>query len=935
MVEETYRYLSALIAPHDQIALFLTLIAILIVGGWVVAQLTVAQHSNYLRGASSDFETDDMHEARHGFHNASAYNSGVHRSLEKKKNSKVRRLKNKTSAFEGRHMGRSSFSEIDVDRQLVLDSFLGDLYGRVGEQVLGLMKSGFKGQRALQIFTGLNAHDRVAERAREKAFHAGKEPQSVKVHKHKKVQKCKTSYTVTIEGEVTGCGVQLKFFPQGPLYLNDTDDDAEDERSDHFVRSGNGHSSRYSPEDGKRRSQALSYECCDFPLFELKGLTSGFQGEQRTLLLAAMAGLMSRGCGISGQFVNAGQLLKWGKRLDQALHGIRLTQKELHAEMLVVAAWCYFVAGVLKLDAEPLKRALALFKQIDDEFWHQRELTEWAGIKSNESMAAITLALIEEDKPGGEPSAYYRHVQKTAYEAMRSFRRDNFPHNWGKLMCKLALAYGSLDGAHEEGPFAEGLLKGKGLTVSGRVIADGVIQERALDGGAVIPKDYRAIEEGLDQAIDYWRARGQDDAICEAYYAKGKLAQNTAKRHMGVQDWERAENALLAALALSTEDMFGVVHRRPVIRFELGRLYLGWGTRFGEAELLEKAIHQFTVLLDRHSLVSHNIYAEAERALAQCYLNFGGITNKTEHLKRAIGAYQYLLSKRTTDIRRVEFERALCVANARLALKKRNRAAIKRAITGISAVIGQKNQLWPSRDVLLRLRARLRELLFTLEGDDIALDRAIKDRRELMAAASEGLKDLRWAVEVGDLVGLLSRRQYKLDGQMQDFNEAHYLLEKAIAICENNPTDQEVRYQNLDIPHIKASLHLKLAKLLATFARVQFDEPALQEAVGSYEQFLELTPRSVNPLERAHVLNDVGQIMMDLSEHYGHHEGLHRAVKCFAEAHDIYLEAEYIDLSNRMRRFLENAQAAILAYDVPFEEPPHSDIPIKLSLHRI
>lgn len=926
MVEQTYRYLSALIAPHDQIALFLTLIAILIVGGWVVAQLTAAPRRSYLHGTSSQFETDDMNET----HSGSPDSVRINRSRN------ASRLKNKTGAFEGRHMGRSTFSEIDVDRQLVLDPFQGDVYGRVGEQILGLMKSGFKGHRALEIFTGFNAHERVAEREREKVLHASK------VRDAGSGKSSKPPYTVTIEGEVTGCGVQLKFFPQGPLYLNETVADGDTERSDLYGHSGKGFVAKGGHANDKRRVHALSYECCDFPLFELKGLTTGFQGEQRTLLLAVMAGLMSRGCGISGQFVNARQLLKWGKSLDQSLDGIRLTQKELHAEMLVVAAWCYFVAGVLKLNEAPLKRALALFRQIDDEFWHQRELTEWAGIKSNESMAAITLALIEEDKPGGEPSAYYRHVQKTAYQAMRSFRRDNFPHNWGKLMCKLALAYGSLEGTHDEGSVAEGFLTGQGAgrthagpDISGRVIADGVIQERALDGGAVIPKDYRAIEEGLDQAIEYWRTQGQDDAICEAYYAKGKLAQNTAKRHMGVQDWERAENALLAALALSTEDMFGVVHRRPVIRFELGQLYLGWGTRFGEAELLEKAIHQFTVLLDRHSLVSHNIYAEAERALGQCYLNFGGITNRTEHLKRAIGEYRYLLSKRTTDIRRVELERALCVANARLALKQRNRAAIKRAITCVSAVIGQKNQLWPSRDVLLRLRARLRELLFTLEGDDVALDRAIKDRRELMAAASEGLKDLRWAVEVGDFVGLLSRRQYKFDGQMHDFNEAHYLLEKAIAICENNSADQEVRHQKLDIPHIKASLHLKLAKLLATFARVQFDEPALRESVGSFEQFLELTPRGVNPLDRAHALNDVGQIMMDLSEHYGHHEGLHRAVKCFAEAHDIYLEAEYIDLSNRMRRFLENAQAAILAYDVPFVEPPHSDVPIKLSLHRL
>ena len=59
--------------------------------------------------------------------------------------------------------------------------------------------------------------------------------------------------------------------------------------------------------------------------------------------------------------------------------------------------------------------------------------------------------------------------------------------------------------------------------------------------------------------------------------------------------------------------------------------------------------------------------------------------------------------------------------------------------------------------------------------------------------------------------------------------------------------------------------------------------------------------------------------MMDLSEQYGSHTGLKQAIATFAEAHDIYLEIGLIDLSNRMRRFLENAQAAELAYRPPSE----------------
>lgn len=252
----------------------------------------------------------------------------------------------------------------------------------------------------------------------------------------------------------------------------------------------------------------------------------------------------------------------------------------------------------------------------------------------------------------------------------------------------------------------------------------------------------------------------------------------------------------------------------------------------------------------------------------------------------------------------------------------------RQAISLISAVIGQNGGFWPSRDVLLRLRARLRELLFLLEGDDLALDRAINDRRELVANAAAGPRGLRWSVEVGDLVGLLSRRQYKLDGEAQDFHEAHYLLEKSISICAGGGLDEggvDEPGAGYNIPHIEAGLQLKLGKLLASFARVKFDLSALNEAVTAFERFLALTPRASNPLGRAAVLNDIGQIMMDRSEHYGNHDGLRRAVLCFAEAHDIYLEAQHMDQANRMRRFLENAEAAILAYQVPATTPLRSD----------
>ena len=270
-----------------------------------------------------------------------------------------------------------------------------------------------------------------------------------------------------------------------------------------------------------------------------------------------------------------------------------------------------------------------------------------------------------------------------------------------------------------------------------------------------------------------------------------------------------------------------------------------------------------------------------------------------------------------SDQTRDKIERGIAVAKARLALIDRKKEQVITAISCICSVIGQNGKLWPTKDVLLRLRARLREVLFVLEGDDIALDRAIKDRRELVKLAEIGVQDVRWAVEISDLVTLLSKRQYKNNGNQEDFNEAHYLLETAISILEKRTEDDEDQF---DIPHIKGMLYLNLAKLLASFARVHFDEQALKEAAHYYQKFIGLTPRATNPTKRAEVLSQIGLIMMDLSEQYGAHEGLKQAISAFAEAHDIYLETGLIDLSNRMRRFLENAQAAHLVYEIPEEE---------------
>ena len=775
-------------------------------------------------------------------------------------------------------------NEKHINRQLTLHRIQGDEFGFLAERLLDSLRKEFatnlwtkwtKSNKGLpfQIRTGLAEEDSLnKEKSSRKNFNV----------------------KVSLNGTVKNKKLDLHFYPHGPLHIIDPEVENNEIRIP-LVQEG-------EFIEGEEPFKFV-YECSDFPLFELKGLSveplnRRKQLNDEILLRASIAGVMSRGCGCANQIVSINKLERWAKQLDKHLITEKALSTNSNVELVVITAWCYLIAGLGRQNIEFLRRSLELYQLLTEDHWRGREKAEMAGAQANESYAAYALMqLIPSDV------TYPSQIKQAVQKAIRNFRRDNYPHSWGKLMCKLAFAVSNNMSNHMS------------LGQQGKSIIE---QDEITEKGHT----HQSIELALDEAIELWRQNKQEDAMCEAYFAKGKLALNDAKRNMGVQGLERAENGFLASLALSQpetenqENNFTAITKAD-IRLELGKLYLGWGTRFGEAELIEKAIHHFESLLEDSLYNSKQSIKETKLALAECYLNYGGISNDGKHHQQAIYRFNDILDMGVSDQTRDKIERGIAVAKARLALIDRKKEQVITAISCICSVIGQNGKLWPTKDVLLRLRARLREVLFVLEGDDIALDRAIKDRRELVKLAEIGVQDVRWAVEISDLVTLLSKRQYKNNGNQEDFNEAHYLLETAISILEKRTEDDEDQF---DIPHIKGMLYLNLAKLLASFARVHFDEQALKEAAHYYQKFIGLTPRATNPTKRAEVLSQIGLIMMDLSEQYGAHEGLKQAISAFAEAHDIYLETGLIDLSNRMRRFLENAQAAHLVYEIPEEE---------------
>lgn len=841
---------SALLNSMDQITLFLSVIGILIFGAVITALIT---------------ETD------------------------------------KSSANSLRSDTSNNAEKITINRRLYLPALQGDKFGFNAEQLLQLICQEFKANKwhfwkveneayPFQILTGLSDEKTKSQIALKST--------------HPVIQ-------ITMNGSVENNELNLRFYPQGPLHFNDQE---EGQPGTVLLPKG---------QTREKKENSFFFECADFPLFELKSLKLTKEQHkisriEKILLKASLAGLMSRGAGIENQIVSANKLEKWAGELDDYLMSDISTDQpmnSLQTECITVAAWAYLVSGLSKKSKSNLKRSLELHQLLSYKNWEGREATEKAGAGANEAFAAYALMQLNPENP-----SYPHIIRKTVFKALRTFRPESYPQGWGKLICKLAFAKTTSDEMH----FADKIKQPESEPLSE---GQEVKNEKAVslsDEGADQYQTYHSIELALDKAIELWRKDNSShnirEAVCEAYFAKGKLALANSRINMGVQELERAENGFLASLALSDEE--GKPTKRPFfkitstdIRNELGHLYLAWGTRFGEAELIEKAIHHFSTLLERKGCLSKTQILDTKYALAECYLNYSGLTNKNEDHAQAIYSFNDVLDEGIRGERQEKIERGIAVARARLALISHKKEEVKMATSSICSVIGQNGKLWPTKDVLLRLRARLRELLFTLEGDDIALDRAITDRRELVKLAEGGVQDIRWAVEVGDLVRLLSKRQYKSGGQSEDFHEAHYLLETAIAITEKETSSNEGgKSQELELSHIRGSLYITMAKLLSSFARLHLDELALREASTYYQKYIDITPRAINPKKRAEILSQIGLIMMDLSEQYGSHTGLKQAIATFAEAHDIYLEIGLIDLSNRMRRFLENAQAAKLVY---------------------
>ena len=754
-------------------------------------------------------------------------------------------------------------------RRLILRAFEGDEFGACAERVRGMLAPGLLARLGVdplpyELVVGDTAqNDRVSGES-------------------------KTQLGVMLLGKVQGHRLEVRFHSPRPV------------GSSHFDGGQTGADFAIEP----------GFDCFDFPLSEFKGMTVGLPGVQRALLHVAVHGTLAQGSGLSGFGLSSACLQKSVARFEAVLPQLRVTQPALYQEMMVVTAWGYLMIGLKNRDEEPLMKALMLYDRINRFDWRQRDAMAWAGIKSNEALTAFVLAHLSRHKnmsihlsaeeTGDFPLSHwevegYQRAMCAAQEALRVFHRDRFPSSWGKLVALRGLAGAALFAAP---PLTNEFVEFDGHELDARL-------DEVIGFWEKVPR--RAVMFKERCSFD---PRGS--VLGDAYFAKGVLVKAMAKRDIGLQDWELAETAFLGVLSLGEVSSGWWAHSEFDVHFELGRLYHEWGAYFGDRQTLEKAVHHFDHVLDGGAQVGEKS-AVAALNLARCYLSYGGVTNEERPLVEALARFERLKDKACLFDQGAGLDRYIAVCRARLALLQRDCALARRAVSEISAVMGQRVQGFPGKALLLRLRARLRELLFVLEGDASALDIAIVDRRRLVALADEGLSDLRAAVEVGDLVGLLARRQYKVSNRHRDFHEAHYLLEQALARCGGQKSGVQSGLHEA-VLHVKARLQLQLGRLLASFARVEHDLSAFHEALAAFEAYLALCSRHSVAVERAEALNDMGQIFLDCSTHYGQHHGLSKAVDCFAEAYDIFLEAGHIDQANRMLRFMDHAQVSLLAY---------------------
>ncbi len=627
-------------------------------------------------------------------------------------------------------------------------------------------------------------------------------------------------------------------------------------------------------------SELSVFECFDFPLLKLQSLNPHLPGLQKEILVGALYGCLLRGQAFERGRFAVKKINSLVRQFEAVLPGIRLTQPGLFEELCVVCAWCHLFIGLQTKKTAPLQKALSLYQTIETFEWRKRELQEWAGIKANEASAAIALSMF------ANPTGALSNQAIVAADASQDyFEAERFPHQWGRLVTIKAFAQSVLAGTIEPG-------------------------DVDLNSGQ------QALEQDLEQAIAYWRKFGKKRALLLAYYAKSQLAVPQAKRCSGVQDWQQAEHALLCAieqyrpfnnwLGLGLDDLY----------FELAQLYLSQGVQFGDRACLQAAVQYFSRLVDKKVRSSMD-QQDVCFALAQSYFQLGAITNEKQALAKALHLLNDIKDRGGSKDIGSDLDCFISVSRARLALLDRDQVQAYQAISGISALLGttktnsDKSACFTFED-LLALRVRLREMVFIVQGNVCVLEKAVSDQRILVQKKQEAGQDLEWAVQVGRLVELSMLCPERLIEHPFQFHQIRSALEQSLAVCKQKGMHKGQK-NHQQISYIEGSLRLKQGRLLAAYGRVRSDLAVFNEALAAYESFLDCSG-DCQGQELAEVLHELGQVLMDRSEHHGQHEGLDKALTCFAKAYELYLQAGLETRASCARRFMDNAQAAKLVY---------------------